>query len=100
LASSLLLSRTVLPKITLVSFGTVFGFWVKPGEENHHEGHATQRRADHRDPEARRGRIDDGGVMPTARITEQTYYRWKAKYGGMDSSEAKKLKHWRMRTGS
>ena len=25
-------------------------------------------------------------------MTEQTYYRWKAKYGGMDSSEAKKLK--------
>ena len=25
-------------------------------------------------------------------ITEQTYYRWKATYGGMDSSEAKKLK--------
>ena len=22
-------------------------------------------------------------------ITEQTYYRWKAKYGGMDSGEAK-----------
>jgi putative transposase len=25
-------------------------------------------------------------------ITEQTFYCWKAKYGGMDSSEAKKLK--------
>jgi putative transposase len=25
-------------------------------------------------------------------ITEQTYYRWKAKHGGMDSSEARKLK--------
>ena len=25
-------------------------------------------------------------------IAERTYYRWKAKYGGMDSSEAKKLK--------
>jgi putative transposase len=25
-------------------------------------------------------------------ITEQTYYRWKAKYGGMDSSETKRLK--------
>lgn len=25
-------------------------------------------------------------------IAEQTYYRWKAKYGGMDSSEAKRLK--------
>ena len=25
-------------------------------------------------------------------ITEQTYYRWKAKYGGMESGEAKRLK--------
>src|SRR3989442_9999894 len=24
-------------------------------------------------------------------ISEQTYYRWKAKYGGMDSGEAKRL---------
>jgi hypothetical protein len=28
-------------------------------------------------------------------ISEQTYYRWKAKYGGMDSSEAKRLKNQR-----
>jgi putative transposase len=26
-------------------------------------------------------------------ITEQTYYRWKAKYGGMETGDAKKLKH-------
>jgi putative transposase len=25
-------------------------------------------------------------------ISEQTYYRWKAKYGGMEVSEAKRLK--------
>src|SRR5439155_20079134 len=25
-------------------------------------------------------------------ITEQTYYRWKAKYGGIDTGEAKRLK--------
>jgi putative transposase len=25
-------------------------------------------------------------------ITEQTFYRWRRKYGGMDVSEAKKLK--------
>jgi putative transposase len=25
-------------------------------------------------------------------ITEQTFYRWKAKYGGMESGEAKRLK--------
>jgi putative transposase len=25
-------------------------------------------------------------------ITEQTYYRWKAKYGGMESADVKKLR--------
>jgi putative transposase len=25
-------------------------------------------------------------------VTQQTYYRWKAKYGGMEVSDAKKLK--------
>ena len=25
-------------------------------------------------------------------ITEQTYYRWKAKYGGMEISEARRLR--------
>jgi hypothetical protein len=35
--------------------------------ENARTGHATQRRADHCDPEARRGRIGDGGLMRTTR---------------------------------
>ena len=26
-------------------------------------------------------------------IAEGTYYRWKAKYGGMDVSDSKRLKH-------
>jgi len=26
-------------------------------------------------------------------ISEQTFYRWKSKYGGMEISEAKRLKH-------
>lgn len=26
-------------------------------------------------------------------ISEQTYYRWKSKFGGMEISEAKRLKH-------
>jgi putative transposase len=26
-------------------------------------------------------------------VTEQTYYRWKRKFGGMEVSEAKRLKH-------
>lgn len=26
-------------------------------------------------------------------VAEQTYYRWKKRYGGMDQSQAKRLKH-------
>ena len=31
-------------------------------------------------------------VCAKANITEQTYYRWKRKYGGMDVSEARRLR--------
>jgi putative transposase len=31
-------------------------------------------------------------VVREHNITEQTFYRWRRKYGGMDVSEAKKLK--------
>lgn len=30
--------------------------------------------------------------LRTLGVSEQTYYRWKAKYGGMEVSDAKKLK--------
>ena len=32
------------------------------------------------------------GVCTEHNITEQTFYRWRRKYGGMEVSEAKKLK--------
>jgi len=31
-------------------------------------------------------------VCRTHNITEQTFYRWRTKYGGMDVSEARRLK--------
>ncbi len=31
-------------------------------------------------------------VMRRLGVSEQTFYRWKAKYGGMEVSEAKRLK--------
>jgi len=31
-------------------------------------------------------------IIRTYNISEQTFYRWKRKYGGMDLSEARKLK--------
>ena len=33
-----------------------------------------------------------GDVCRSAGISEQTYHRWKAKYGGLDVSEARRLK--------
>jgi hypothetical protein len=31
-------------------------------------------------------------------ISSATYYKWKAKYGGLDASDVKRLKDWSMRT--
>jgi putative transposase len=42
-----------------------------------------------REGEARRKVAD---LCRTKGITEQTYYRWKAKYGGMELSEMQRLK--------
>jgi hypothetical protein len=46
----------------------------------------------------RHGKQGDSGVKTAElcrqhNITEVSYFRWKAKYGGMDVSDAKKLKH-------
>ena len=32
-------------------------------------------------------------------ISDGTFYGWKAKYGGMDVSEAQRLRRWKTRTG-
>jgi len=31
-------------------------------------------------------------------LTEQTYYRWRKEYGGMQVEQARRLKDWRRRT--
>jgi len=31
-------------------------------------------------------------------IHEQTYYRWRREYGGMNTTQAKKLKPWKKKT--
>lgn len=38
-------------------------------------------------------------VCAKSNITEQTYYRWKRKYGGMDVSEARKYRALEQETG-
>ena len=37
-------------------------------------------------------RPEHGGLCRQHGIAEQTYYGWKAKYGGMEGSDSKKLK--------
>lgn len=34
----------------------------------------------------------EADIVRENNISEQTFYRWKSKYGGMDVSEAKRLK--------
>jgi len=36
--------------------------------------------------------LTTGEVCRKLGVSEQTFYRWKAKYGGMDVSDAKKLR--------
>lgn len=42
--------------------------------------------------EAEAGEMPAVAVCRKHGISEQTFYRWKSKYGGMDVSEAKRLK--------
>ena len=49
------------------------------------------RRADHRDPAEQ----ESGAVTDLCRkhgLSSPTFYKWKAKYGGLDVSEARRLK--------
>ena len=56
-------------------------------------GNASQRRTGHCDSETGRQPSADRRVIRQHGITEAIYYRWKAKCGGMDVSDAKRLKH-------
>lgn len=44
-------------------------------------------------PKTRRSRVDDAESCRQHGITEQTYYRCRAKHGGMESGDSKKLKY-------
>ena len=44
------------------------------------------------DPAGAGGGGAGGGAVPQARAERPTFYKWKAKYGGLDVSEARRLK--------
>ena len=44
--------------------------------------------------------VEPGELCRRHGITRGSLYRWKAKYGGMEVSEARRLRGWRRRTAS
>jgi putative transposase len=53
-------------------------------------------RTDHWGVEGARGRAKTADLARKHRVSEATLYNWKAKYGGMDVCEVRRLKHaWR-----
>lgn len=61
-------------------------------ENDGHEEEQIQRRTDHRFSETGRCRDADQGAVPQRGFSDATFYKWRAKFGGMDVSDAKRLK--------
>jgi putative transposase len=57
-----------------------------------HEGKPLHRRADHRDFAGAGGRAKTAEVCRKHGISSATFYKWKARYGGLEVSDAKRLK--------
>jgi len=49
--------------------------------------------ADGSHPAARGQRRAGGGAVPPARVSEQTFYRWKRRFGDLGTAEVRELRH-------
>jgi putative transposase len=63
-----------------------------PDEETGDEAIEIFRRTDHRHFEGAPGGAFGDGALPQVGVSDATFYKWRSKYGGMDVSEAKRLK--------
>ena len=61
-------------------------------EETDDPQESVQRGADHRGFAGAGGRSGDRGGLPAHGISTTTFYKWKARYGGLEVSEARRLK--------
>ena len=61
-------------------------------QDGHDEEEKVHGRADHWDFAGAGSRREDLRPCAQVRVSETTLYNWKAKFGGMDVSEAKRLK--------
>jgi hypothetical protein len=61
-------------------------------ENDGHENQQIQLGTDHRVPQASRARrAGQGRVSRRRGFSDATFYKWRAKYGGMDAPNAKRL---------
>ena len=63
-----------------------------PTERTRDEAQQVHRRSDHRHSEGARGGVSVADLCRKHGVSDATVYKWKARYGGMDVSEAKRLK--------
>lgn len=61
-------------------------------QDGHDEEEAVHGRADYRDFAGAGGRSEGGDLARKCAVSETTLYNWKAKFGGLDVSQAKRLK--------
>ncbi len=64
------------------------GLW----KETDDEAITVHGRTDHWGAAGARHWGEDGGFLPQARISSATFFKWKSKYGGIDVSDARRLK--------
>src|SRR5438045_9652034 len=67
------------------------GLWL-PRMEPDDEAQEAFGRTDHCDPGRARGWSNHAYLCRRHGISEQTFYNWKAKYGGLEVCEARRLK--------
>jgi putative transposase len=63
---------------------------MTPGDPNAEK--QIQRTSDHRDLEAGEAGRTVKDVCREHELSEATYYKWKAKYGGMEAADIKRLR--------
>jgi len=61
-------------------------------ENDGHEKEQVHRGAVHRLHQAGRGGLADQGTVSQGRFSDATFYKWRAKYGGMDVPDPKRLR--------
>ena len=67
-------------------------FRVRPSQGRTNEARTFQGRTDYRHLAGARGRAKIADLARKHGVSEARLYNWKAKFGGMDASEAKRLK--------